>query len=167
MPRLARVRSVRLLGLYHPAAGWCPGEQQFRSTSLLNLSLFLSTISILHLFVISSVKPRARVTYDIVKPTRERPPSAHTEESRPCFFSRISLFVSERDGSLLGPSFGLPDLGRERRARVTHPKVSGRVRLSGSPATRASASASNAGERSPWAARPVSAGHLPRFLHCR
>lgn len=32
---------------------------------------------------------------------------------------------------------------------------------------RARARAGNAGERSPWAARPVSAGHLPRFLHCR
>lgn len=164
MPRLARPSGSVVRASTQPQGAL--GEQQFRPISLLSFSLSLCLspeISILDLLHLYPVKPRARdIRYYKAGHENGRAPTRKSLARVP---SHVLTFCFPSATVLLGagPFSGLPYLGRERRARVTHPKVSGRVRLSGLPA----AHAANAGERSPWAARPVSTGYLPRFLHCR
>lgn len=133
------------------------GEQQFRSMSFgKSLQDYRSSF-----IRYNPVKPRARVNMRYYKiPVRERTTErAHTEESRPCFFGlRFSLlFPSARTGSPwpIGAFFRLPYRVVERRARVTRPKVSGRVSLSparAAPAVRARATRASAlrGPRGPY-----------------
>lgn len=108
------------------------------------------------------MKRRARDMryYKNTRFAKERPSAPTRKSLARCFFGPFFLFVSEReDGSPWANRGLLPSLpyrAVERRARVTRPKVSGRVSLSPArtPAVRARARATRAsalrGPRGPY-----------------
>lgn len=94
------------------------------------------------------------MTYAIfIKPTRERP-SAHAEESRPCFSLTYVLFVSERDGSPWRGTFLRSPLSRVSATGAGHPPEGERegapLRVAGSAHARATRASALRGPRGPY-----------------